>query len=829
MGLQGFITDQNNKLLLEGKMEDELSAQIYKELKRNKDLFRNLTSSTRLVFKEKNLAETLASTILDVDPTQRKSWRFKIKEWILSGELNILEDAQLLKQDLDYHMKSHSQTRDFEKRSDLAEFVLNIKRNRGMVDDIFKYTFDVDYYDKRFHIYKIQAKDKEEYKEKMRNCTTWCLAQGYFDHYGLPHFILVDKKEKKQYAIVPGGGQFRDSAQNRENSQKRFEEFDRILKLRERYYSELPTDVSLIDRYIYNHHSFKPILYQKFREKLNLVDYDNRFNIYEVTPGDIQFYRMVVNVISGVGSDKIQYPHFLLIDKDKKEEFVIQSQTKEFKIFTTFKHDDRKLEEYDKLLNIKVKYFYDDVWEAVFNKIEGINLDIDEVWILEYEKNLFADLHLDYRDVDESNLYIIDAQFPIGKNFDTVTEVPIKVSIYEEDKVGDIEGLIHHDLEEKIKFNKAETIEATIENAAKNISEYLGKNVERWKEIINEQGRLAHAWISIFNNIGKDDDWYVIAEPHMEHAEATFFHRGIDAFLEFDISKSFIGTDDLKFYAYFRDDDGNTLDIDSGKLKEGTINIKAPRGTDSITHAEEKIYDFLSNVKDDMKEAIDNFFDKELQSLDVDYKNDTFTIFNVTLKDRKIIEDKMGKLEDYIFNGQLFLIVDSSNAQAYILSPRYGSFFTKEQSAVFEDLDKKLDLRGKYYAKETPRMVKDDFIYTEQLLSKFKKDDSDFIRILMDTEWGREYADDDSDSNFDWEANREWEDYLPNYVWQEIYKIPLEDREQYFKNNPDKLPRAETLMDPLFLWEHGYNVHNKKDMEKLQQRIEDHLIRGEEW
>jgi hypothetical protein len=281
MSLRGFITESNNQLLLEGKMENELIAQIRKHFKQYK--FRSPLLQPRdyihvtfdLHLKKNQTDETLndiaffiAREILDIDPTPRKSWRFKIKEWMFNGEIVIGEDKEMLERDLKAHLKSNSQKMDFEKRSDLAEFVLKIKEKRA-VDDIFSYTFDIDHSDNRFNIYHIQEKDKSEYLKKLGPCTTWCIATDQmFGRYPLPYYLLVDKKEKKQYAIVPSAGQFRDSKQNESNSEKRFEEFDEILDLRGKYYQSPPED-SWVDTYIYDYPGSPFKMYKEYE----IIDY----------------------------------------------------------------------------------------------------------------------------------------------------------------------------------------------------------------------------------------------------------------------------------------------------------------------------------------------------------------------------------------------------------------------------------------------------------------------------------------------------------------------------------------------------------------------------
>jgi hypothetical protein len=246
------ILNENIELMLEGRMEDELVAQLGKWYK-TKNRTRDLDDT------QKDEISVLAKSILDVDPTKKKSWRFKIKDWIISNEIKLPEDTGSLKQELTYHMNTNSQKMDFNKRSDLSEFIANIKKNRGIVDEIFNYEFEIDYSDDRFIIYVIQnGRDEKEFKAKLADCTSWCIASSHWGEYSPPYYLLIDKKEKTKYAIVPGGAQFRDPGQNVSNSEKRFEEFDKILDLRNRYYFKIaPRDIGLMDHYIYEHPSFE--------------------------------------------------------------------------------------------------------------------------------------------------------------------------------------------------------------------------------------------------------------------------------------------------------------------------------------------------------------------------------------------------------------------------------------------------------------------------------------------------------------------------------------------------------------------------------------------
>jgi hypothetical protein len=236
-----ILNEEMEFILLEGKMQNELISQLRKSRK----------------FKDHEI-ETIARNILDVDPTRKKTWRTKIKDWVISGEIKLDEDGSMLTRDLEIHTKSNLNKKDFDKRSDLAEYIENFKKNKGVEDNMFNYTFDIDYNDSRFTIYHIQEQNKTEYIEKLGKCTTWCVTTDkMFGYYPLPYYLLVDKKEKKQYAIVPSGGQFRDSKQNEDNSKKRFEDFDKILNLRERYYSKhLVIDSEISDIFIYDHPTF---------------------------------------------------------------------------------------------------------------------------------------------------------------------------------------------------------------------------------------------------------------------------------------------------------------------------------------------------------------------------------------------------------------------------------------------------------------------------------------------------------------------------------------------------------------------------------------------
>jgi hypothetical protein len=284
MRFQHYLTENTNRLIIEGKMESELSAQIFNIIRRDKKkhdiVVLNVGESTDL----KAMCAELSSQILDADATRSKTFRYLIRDWVLSGEINLKEDTQMLSRDLKEYDKSGSTKKDFATRSDLGEFILNIK-NTGIVDDKFDYTFDIDYNDKRFTIYLIQEKDKQEYMSKLGDCTTWCITTNeMFDAYTLPYYLLVDKKEQKQYAIVPGGGQFKDSKQNAVNSEKKFEEFDKILNLRKKYYNMKPSQAT--DTYIYMHDSIDldvqySILFMNGTYKLNSdnsVDFNGSLN-----------------------------------------------------------------------------------------------------------------------------------------------------------------------------------------------------------------------------------------------------------------------------------------------------------------------------------------------------------------------------------------------------------------------------------------------------------------------------------------------------------------------------------------------------------------------
>jgi hypothetical protein len=271
MSLRGYITEQENIFLLEGKMEDELTSQIMNHHKKHsKPMLKGFEKDFGPDFAAQQF-KFIAKSILDLDPTPRKSWRFKIKEWILAREIQLDEDGVMLKRDLQDHKRFNVNKTDFKTRAELAEYISKVKENKGIVDDMFSYTFDIDHSDKRFNIYLIQEKDKTEYIKKLGQCTTWCIStEQMFGRYELPYYLLVDKKEKKQYAIVPTGGQFKDSKQNLKNSEKKFEEFDKILDLRGKYYfSTLPTTIDIIDEYIYKGPKFE----KEASDELKLIAY----------------------------------------------------------------------------------------------------------------------------------------------------------------------------------------------------------------------------------------------------------------------------------------------------------------------------------------------------------------------------------------------------------------------------------------------------------------------------------------------------------------------------------------------------------------------------
>jgi hypothetical protein len=253
------LLNEQVELMLEGKMEDELVAQLgkwYKTKHRTRDL-----DDT-----QKDEISVLAKSILDVDPTKRKSWRFKIKEWILSGEIHLPKDTNYLSKALKMHMSYHVEKHDFNSMSELLDFVNNITTNRGAVDEMFNYEFKIDYHDKRFIIYKIEEKDRDAFIAKLgAPCTTWCVSDEIgFGMQRLPYYLLVDKNEKKQYAAVPTAGQFRDSKQNVTNSEKKFEEFDRLLDLRHKYYYDMVPMLlgEVYDGYIYS--QLEPSIQMKF-------------------------------------------------------------------------------------------------------------------------------------------------------------------------------------------------------------------------------------------------------------------------------------------------------------------------------------------------------------------------------------------------------------------------------------------------------------------------------------------------------------------------------------------------------------------------------------
>lgn len=245
-----ILVERESNVLFEGKMEDELVAQLGKHRIKTQKL--RIRKVSELEPRSLEQVQRMAKSILDTDPTQKKSWRFKIKEWIHAGDVVWPEDMPKLNQELQLAKKFNITMYDkFKTRMDLYEFLENVKKNRGIVDERFNYTFDIDYSDKRFIIYTIQEKNKAEYIEKLGSCTTWCISTNQmFGHYDLPYYLLVDKFKEQQYAIVPSAGTFRDSKQNRSASHQRFEEFDEILNLRERYYSKvIPAFVD--DEYIY--------------------------------------------------------------------------------------------------------------------------------------------------------------------------------------------------------------------------------------------------------------------------------------------------------------------------------------------------------------------------------------------------------------------------------------------------------------------------------------------------------------------------------------------------------------------------------------------------
>jgi hypothetical protein len=269
MSLRQFISEQEQHIILEGKMEDELTSQMYNDyikgdLKSMKALGIGIGGKQALHDKAtldgvRVKYNKIAKQILDLDPTRKKSWRFKIKEWLISGEIALPEDATMLTRDLTLHTKLNINKTDFKTRADVSEYIQKVKDNKGIVDEMFDYTFDIDHDDKQFTIYNIQEKDKREYISKLGQCTTWCISTDQmFGYYTLPYYLLVDKREKKQYAIVPSGGQFKDSKQNADNSEKKFEEFDRTLDLRNKYFFNTPPkNVDIMDAYIYSGPKFE--------------------------------------------------------------------------------------------------------------------------------------------------------------------------------------------------------------------------------------------------------------------------------------------------------------------------------------------------------------------------------------------------------------------------------------------------------------------------------------------------------------------------------------------------------------------------------------------
>lgn len=164
MRLTQYIAESSLNVLLEGKMEDDLTAQIINRIKKRTPGFK--------VFDEKGV-RYLVKKILEIDPTPRKSWRFNIKDWVLNKEVMFPEDVPMLKQELQLAKKFNiTQYKMFDTRTKLSEYLDKIKEHRGIVDGIFNYTFDIDYSDKRFNIYHIQAKDRAEYVEKLGQCTS---------------------------------------------------------------------------------------------------------------------------------------------------------------------------------------------------------------------------------------------------------------------------------------------------------------------------------------------------------------------------------------------------------------------------------------------------------------------------------------------------------------------------------------------------------------------------------------------------------------------------------------------------------------------------------
>jgi hypothetical protein len=217
-----------------------------------------------------------AKAILDVDPTRKKSWRYKIMKWVEDKEVVFPEDAPMLKRELTQAMKYNlTDYSTFETRESLQKFIANVKKNRGIVDEIFGYTFDIDYDDKDYRIYTIREENQEEYTEKLGECTSWCIATSeMFGRYELPYYLLITKQDKKRYAIVPSAGQFRDSQQNVNNSESKFEVFDDDLDLRNKYYYQVSPDgtpdADLIDHYIYEHEKFEA-LPEKHQEQFNSI------------------------------------------------------------------------------------------------------------------------------------------------------------------------------------------------------------------------------------------------------------------------------------------------------------------------------------------------------------------------------------------------------------------------------------------------------------------------------------------------------------------------------------------------------------------------------
>jgi hypothetical protein len=265
MSLRQFISEQEHSIILEGKMEDDLSSQIKNKILKDRNVKSRII---RTIPQERNEDDTeyairvgkeSSNAILNMDATSKKTFRMLILDWWISGEINLKEDAHFINTDLKYYEKANATKKEFKTRSELAEFISNIKSNRGIVDVMFDYTFDIDHDDKQFTIYNIQEKDKREYISKLGQCTTWCISTDQmFGHYTLPYYLLVDKKEKKQYAIVPTGGQFKDSKQNDDNSEKKFEEFDKILDLRNNYFFKIhPKNVDIMDAYIYSGPKFE--------------------------------------------------------------------------------------------------------------------------------------------------------------------------------------------------------------------------------------------------------------------------------------------------------------------------------------------------------------------------------------------------------------------------------------------------------------------------------------------------------------------------------------------------------------------------------------------